>query len=398
MNAIYDEIARFNAGRDPDLLKRKYKLMAESEFAFFRGTDHLFARIWPDLKPTEVGPSVLICGDLHLENFGAFRGDDGTFSFDINDFDEAIVGPCSFDVVRCAASTLLAAEAWQLSPLLATSILWTYLDKYRSAVLDSLRTGNIGSITEESAKGPIRDLLSATSFGSQEELLDKHTEKRDGKRHIERSDDKHPDVNKKTYRLVKEAVETYGHTKDDRDSYEVLDVSGRVAGIGSLGVPRYTVLIAGGGRSSQNRLLDLKEERASSVLNCGETIQPDFGGNEAQRVIEAQRHMQAHPAAGLATVAIDGQWFRMREMIPDENRSGLNQLVHKPEKLRRAVQIAGKLTAWAHLRGSHLRKLDRASALGEWVEGPGLEATLASAIRFANQIKIDFDEFVQSIK
>jgi uncharacterized protein (DUF2252 family) len=30
---------------------------------------------------------VLICGDLHLENYGAYRTDEGYFLYDINDYD-----------------------------------------------------------------------------------------------------------------------------------------------------------------------------------------------------------------------------------------------------------------------------------------------------------------------
>ena len=77
-----------NEGRKPELLRRKYRRMGEDLFAFFRGTDHLFAAAWEGLAPVDPGPAILICGDLHLENFGAYRADDGDFVFDINDFDE----------------------------------------------------------------------------------------------------------------------------------------------------------------------------------------------------------------------------------------------------------------------------------------------------------------------
>ena len=49
--------------------------------------------------PLDLGPAILQCGDLHLENFGAYQTDDGEFRFDINDFDEALVAPCSLDLV-----------------------------------------------------------------------------------------------------------------------------------------------------------------------------------------------------------------------------------------------------------------------------------------------------------
>jgi hypothetical protein len=39
----------------------------------------------------------VISGELHLENLGAHRTTEGDFRDDLNDFDEAVVTPCSFD-------------------------------------------------------------------------------------------------------------------------------------------------------------------------------------------------------------------------------------------------------------------------------------------------------------
>src|SRR4051812_42337999 len=126
--SVLVSVLRFNEGRVPRAVRLKLKKMAADSFAFFRGADHLFAAAWPDLRPPDVGPEIPICGDLHLENFGAYRDDDGEYLFDINDFDEAVVAPCSLDLVRCATSILLAAELWGLSPLRATGMVLRYLD------------------------------------------------------------------------------------------------------------------------------------------------------------------------------------------------------------------------------------------------------------------------------
>src|SRR4029453_1663832 len=153
--SIYDAIVRFNADRDPELVRRKLKRIDESVFAFFRGTDHLFGAAWPALKPADAGPAVLCCGDLHLENFGAYQSQDGDFRFDINDFDEALVAPCSFDLVRCTASILLAGEEWDLRPLQAAGIALAYLDHYRAAIAESIKSGFIGEIAPRSGEGPV---------------------------------------------------------------------------------------------------------------------------------------------------------------------------------------------------------------------------------------------------
>ena len=68
---------RHNEGRKKSLVRLKLARMAAGVFAFFRGSNELFAREWPSLAPLEPGPLVLLCGDLHLENFGAYLTDVG---------------------------------------------------------------------------------------------------------------------------------------------------------------------------------------------------------------------------------------------------------------------------------------------------------------------------------
>ena len=63
--------------------------MRKNAFAFFRGTCHLFYEDWSPPAALDQAPATLICGDLHLENFGAYLGESGLPYFDVNDFDEA---------------------------------------------------------------------------------------------------------------------------------------------------------------------------------------------------------------------------------------------------------------------------------------------------------------------
>ena len=389
--SVFDAIIRFNADRDPELVKRKLKRIDESVFAFFRGTDHLFGEAWPALKPTDPGPAILCCGDLHLENFGAYQSQDGDFRFDINDFDEALFAPCSFDLVRCAASILLAGEEWGLRPLQATGIALVFLDRYRTAVADSIRTGIIGEIAPRSGEGPVWDLLNATAMGTQVKLLDRRTEqKKSGQRRILRSPDKHPEVSQEEAALVRQAVEEFGAGTKTPHVYQVLDVAGRIAGIGSLGLRRYTVLIEGGGSPDRNRLLDLKEARPSSVLAYVDCPQPEAFPTEAHRVVSAQRRLQARPILGLAPLEIGGRAYRMREMVPDENHSSLDHLQKKPKELRQAVEVIGQLTGWSQLRGA---AADGRQALARWSAGPGIDAVLAAAVRFADKTQSDYAAF-----
>jgi uncharacterized protein (DUF2252 family) len=64
------------------------------------------------LKGREVppSPSIWICGDVHLGNFGIYEAEDARLRFDLNDFDEAGIAPCLLDLLRLLAA-LRAASA-----------------------------------------------------------------------------------------------------------------------------------------------------------------------------------------------------------------------------------------------------------------------------------------------
>ncbi|MBI3861790.1 MAG: DUF2252 family protein [Planctomycetia bacterium] len=393
---IFDAIVRFNADRDDDLVRLKLKRLDESVFCFFRGTDELFGEAWNELRPRDPGPAILCSGDLHLENFGACQSQEGDFRFEINDFDEAVVAPCSFDLVRCTASILLAGEDWGLSPLDATGIALAFLDQYRHAVIDAVDSGTVGEISPRSGEGPLWDLLNVTSQGAKPGFLDHETRrKKNGTREIIRSAKKHPDVGPKRRQRIQEAIEDHGKAIGKAGAYKVLDVTARIAGIGSLGLRRYTVLIEGGGSPDRNRLLDVKEARRSVVADHIEIPQPAFP-TEAERVVEAQRQLQSRQALGLGTVQIGEQSYRLREMIPDENRSSLDRLQRKPKKLKRAVEVVGQLVGWSQVRGANRPAgagSDERQALAEWAKGPGIDAVLAAAVRVADHTQSEYDEY-----
>jgi uncharacterized protein (DUF2252 family) len=105
-----ERIRVHNAGRDPALLAKKYEKMAAGPFAFFRGSCHLFYEDWRAAWPEELGSAAFIVGDLHVENFGAFKTLARNLRYDINDFDEALVGYPALDVARLLSSVEVAGR------------------------------------------------------------------------------------------------------------------------------------------------------------------------------------------------------------------------------------------------------------------------------------------------
>jgi uncharacterized protein (DUF2252 family) len=134
---VVARIAGFNAGREPERLALKYRAMCASAFSFFRGTAHLF---WEDAREQRGSipdsPHVWACGDLHLENFGSYRGANGLAYFDLNDFDEAALAPATWELARIVTSIYVAAPSLTLDRSAATMLATSFLSSYQAALAD----------------------------------------------------------------------------------------------------------------------------------------------------------------------------------------------------------------------------------------------------------------------
>ena len=76
---------------------------------------------------------LLAVGDLHVENFGVWRDSRKRLVWGINDFDDACELPFTSDLVRLAASVLLAAEAAHVD-VSANRVCALLLDGYRAGL------------------------------------------------------------------------------------------------------------------------------------------------------------------------------------------------------------------------------------------------------------------------
>src|SRR6202789_4041876 len=106
-------IKRSNAGRQERLIPLRMERMAESPFAFLRGAVAVMAY---DLFPTPtIGHNVVLAGDAHLGNFGLYGSPHRELVFDLNDFDETLIGPWEWDLKRLTASVNIAGRENGLS-------------------------------------------------------------------------------------------------------------------------------------------------------------------------------------------------------------------------------------------------------------------------------------------
>src|SRR5215467_14696986 len=97
-----------NLGRQEQFVPLRMGRMAATPFTFFRGAACVMAY---DLYRTPVsGINVVLDGDAHLNNFGLYGTPQRDVVFDLNDFDEATIGPWEWDLKRLVASVNVAAR------------------------------------------------------------------------------------------------------------------------------------------------------------------------------------------------------------------------------------------------------------------------------------------------
>src|SRR6266478_1244026 len=177
---IVAKIRKYNAGLEPERLLLKYAAMRQDAFRFFRGTCHLFYDRLPPWGSFVRAPAAWCCGDLHLENFGSYTGDNGLVYFDLNDFDEAILAPCVWDLIRLVASIRVARSSLKFRAAPATWLSKEVIDAYAQA----LHRGKPYWVERDNARGLIGSILATLEGRTRKNLLDRRTTLERGKRRI----------------------------------------------------------------------------------------------------------------------------------------------------------------------------------------------------------------------
>src|SRR3954465_2308062 len=122
---------------DPVAFRTKYRKMAADPHSFYRGSACLY---YADVTSTddpwvdERSGAIWIHGDLHAENFGTYMNSDGRLVFDVNDFDEAYLGPFTWDLQRFAASLALMCWRKALPEEDVKGLVGRYLEGYLAQV------------------------------------------------------------------------------------------------------------------------------------------------------------------------------------------------------------------------------------------------------------------------
>jgi uncharacterized protein (DUF2252 family) len=305
------------------LFAAKRARMAVSAFAFLRGSAPMFHDVVRRTPSLARGPGgrAWITGDLHVQNFGAYRTDDASSGrtrvvFGPNDFDEACVGPVRLDVLRVAVSWLLAQDEHGLSAA-------RRIESCR-ALVDGWVLGAFGSRIRSTEPACVTRLVDQVEKRTKATLLRSYVHGRALLR-----DDRLWPISRALAARVRRSFDAYADRASvrydmAREHFEVLDVARRVAGTGSLGVERFCLLARGGDRGAW--LFDLKEEAPSSASGL-----PAGGKHGAQRVVCGLERAAIAPPRMLGTAPfVDphrGQLSMLvRRLSPQEDKLDPNEL------------------------------------------------------------------------
>ncbi len=350
---------------DPAAFRVKFRKMAGSAFAFYRGTACLF---YHDLGSGQTQATdgdfldehtsrVWIHGDLHAENFGTYLASNGRLIFNVNDFDEAYVGPFTWDLKRFAASAALIGYTKALSDEMISRLVRTYAAAYReriAALAAGAAPAEVPPFTLDTARGPLLGALRDARARTRFELLASMTEIRDHERRFAPGGGA-LELDAATREKVLAAFESYLATLprsslNRPDSHRVKDVVGRRGiGIGSAGLPSFNILLEGNSDALENDVvIYLKQAGIPAVSrHITDAAVRDYFRHEGHRTVISQRALQAHADPWLGWTELEGEGQLVAEVSPyavDLDWSDLDE----PEEIAEVVADLGRATATMH--------------------------------------------------
>lgn len=356
-------IERTHAGRIPELIGVRVNRMLQSAHAYFRGTVDVMTR---DLAAgPRTGIHLVIDADAHLGNFGLYASPERRLVFDLNDFDEAGVGPWEWDLRRLGVSLMLELAEQGARKDDARAEVATMICAYR----DELR--RLGSLPATDRYFASVDAVS-TLMGTGSAVFDRSvakarrrtSEQALGK--VARIDDRgraYLDVQPpllvpypagRIERVRHRLREYLGTLHADRalllSQYRLVDVARRVVGVSSVGTHCSIVLLQG--PSGENLILQVKEALPSVLETYGglDDVTPRPGSAHdihARRVTGSQRILQSvsDPFLG-RTVDPDGRnyfWRQFRDM-----KGSIDLTEASRDEIRAYASLCARQLARAH--------------------------------------------------
>ena len=383
-------ILDFNKRSSPTSQLAKYRAIQESVFRFYRGTCHLFYDRLSVLGPPKAHTRAWICGDLHLENFGSYKGDNRLVYFDLNDFDEAAMAPLSYEVLRFATAILIASDLFKYSNKQASELVQSALTTYRDTIIRSKAL----MMERDVASGMMKDFFDRLSQENRDAFIKRITKPKGKKIHLLIDDVHNHKMDKDVHNHLMSWYDSEFAHADRLKDLEIQDCAYRIAGTGSIGSERYMMLTKNK-KTKKCFLLDMKEALPSSLLKHIDIKQPKWN-NEAERIITIQTRMQFCPPALLRPVFYNKKWFVLKELQPVQDKVDLTQAKGKLNKLEDIILPMARLAAYAHLRSTGRQGSSTADELSESVsKAKWLKLRFELAHDLAAQTQKDYKNFLE---
>ncbi|MFF1548593.1 DUF2252 domain-containing protein [Streptomyces sp. NPDC058291] len=389
-------LQRQDRERLPELLPVRYGRMADSPFAFLRGSAAVMAG---DLaSQPHTGLTVQLCGDAHLSNFGVYASPERALHFDLDDFDETFPGPFEWDVKRLAVSLAVAARENGHPETRVHRVALEAVAAYRDAMRRLARLGELAVWYERidaerllplvrPARRRGRSGASLTRARRRTGLqpLGKLTETVDGRRRIVHDPPLLEPAGAADSAALRKIFSDYRSTLTEErrlllDRYRFVDAARKVVGVGSVGTRCFVVLLAG--RDAEDPLLlQIKEARASVLeahLPGGPYVHP------GHRVVAGQRLLQAAGDVFLGWMTgPQGRAFYWRQLRDTKGCADVAEMT--PAALRAYARLCGAALARAHARSG-----DRLAIAGYLGGGDTFERAVAEfALAYAAQTVVD---------
>lgn len=402
-------IERQHESRLEHLIPLRIARMAQSPFAFFRGTAAIMAHDLRDQPNT--GELVVASGDAHLANFGLFATPERRLTFELNDFDEVSTAPWEWDIKRLAVSIILAARERGATDLIAAAAAAvrayqaTMADLVAVTLLDRFYMRlNVRMLEDELSPEDVefidRTLLRARRRTSEYLLPRITTSDASGRLQILDDPPVLTHVTGLTVEAAQDLVRDYLRTARTDSAFllkqfELVDVAYRIVGVGSVGTRCLILLFVG--RAGEPIFLQIKEAGPSVLETFGgapnllRELKLQHGDHEGFRVITGQRILQTASDPFLGFLTHEDRDYYVRQFRDMKASIDLDDLDERTFNLY--VRYCGMLLARGH--GQSPAAPFISGYLGNGARFPRAMARWAMA--YAAQVAHDFEALQAAI-
>ncbi len=297
-------------------LRVKHRKMAADPFTFLRGTFYRWLQLWPSVCDALLdAPRIMAIGDVHLENFGTWRDVEGRLIWGINDVDDACELPYVHDLVRLGTSARLAHQQNQLDVSIR-EVSEALLEGYRESLASDGQPIVLAERNHWLAQIAIAQLHDPAEFWDQLNRLSRTSDR-------------------SSHAVLCAALPP---------SVTDIRIARRVAGVGSLGRPRFVGLGLVGGSEVAREAKALVPSAAAWLNGTSERPADKFALlDRAVRVPDP-------------FLSIHKKWV-VRRLAPDCTKITIDQLPRNRDH-RKLLRAMGWETANIHLGSAKRRTLE----------------------------------------